>query len=285
MFPHGAGALLSVLCCIATRSAAGVSAPAAFGAARNVALHRRHHAARRRISMPGGQLQERNTCAMVMPQLLLEAGTVVRCASSLYFHALHQYPLATNIMQGALLAGLGDLLSQRVERNLETYSAGQWKPRSSQIAENVRRVINAAIAGIIFSGLAVPAWYNVLHVVVPGNSARAAVAKTALDCTFFSLTGNGAALVLRECLAGAGLSAAWRAMARNIVSVMVMDLKVWPIYDMMCFTLIPESIQPLSTAVVSLLWNAYMSWVVCANSLTLRKRPKGALPVMLAPAK
>lgn len=39
------------------------------------------------------------------------------------------------------------------------------------------------------------------------------------------------------------------------------DYKIWPIYDVLCFTMIPRHMQALSTGTLGICWAAYLSFV------------------------
>ena len=38
-----------------------------------------------------------------------------------------------------------------------------------------------------------------------------------------------------------------------------MDWKVWPLYNLLCFSMIPLSLRPLSSGFASTAWNAFIS--------------------------
>jgi len=39
----------------------------------------------------------------------------------------------------------------------------------------------------------------------------------------------------------------------------LMDWKVWPLYNLLCFSMIPLSLRPLSSGFASTAWNAFIS--------------------------
>lgn len=51
----------------------------------------------------------------------------------------------------------------------------------------------------------------------------------------------------------------------------MMDWKSWPIYNVLCFTVIPLRLRPMTSGVASMIWNAYVSHQVC---LALEGVPK-----------
>jgi len=52
------------------------------------------------------------------------------------------------------------------------------------------------------------------------------------------------------------------AVNKDLVShVIVDDLRVWPVYDVICFAAIPPAARPISTAIVLCGWSTYISIV------------------------
>lgn len=41
--------------------------------------------------------------------------------------------------------------------------------------------------------------------------------------------------------------------------VLLNDLRVWPAYDLLCFSVVPPAHRPTATALVSVCWHTYMS--------------------------
>lgn len=46
---------------------------------------------------------------------------------------------------------------------------------------------------------------------------------------------------------------------RDFGEVLRDDLKIWPMYDILCYSVIPPPIRPVTTAIMSSLWSMYMS--------------------------
>lgn len=46
---------------------------------------------------------------------------------------------------------------------------------------------------------------------------------------------------------------------RDFYEVVKDDLKIWPLYDILCYAVIPPYIRPITTAVMASLWSIYMS--------------------------
>ena len=161
-----------------------------------------------------------------------------------------------DVLQGSLLFGAGDLVAQRLDGGRSLDSA---------------RLAKATGVGTVYGGLLLPASYNLAEHCFPGRSVRAILLKASLSYTCLSLGGNyfsiGARRLLsmppddaglplpervRRCLAGVNADSA---------GVLLDDVKVWPIYDVLCFSLIPAALRPKATAIVSVCWHTYISHV------------------------
>jgi Mpv17 / PMP22 family len=71
-------------------------------------------------------------------------------------------------------------------------------------------------------------------------------------------------MMLRNMLAGATPIEAWKLTRSKIAEVIKLDLKVFPVYDLIVFSLVPKHVQALCTAFVCCLWNGYISSVTVA---------------------
>lgn len=80
-------------------------------------------------------------------------------------------------------------------------------------------------------------------------------------------------MLLRRVLEGAKFNDAMQEVKRDLPSVVANDYKIWPLYDVLCFTVIPRHIQAVSTGVLGVAWCTYISWVIHAS-----KQEKTELP-------
>ena len=53
-------------------------------------------------------------------------------------------------------------------------------------------------------------------------------------------------------------------MKRDLWGVMKTDYKIWPLYDILCFTCIPRHAQGMSTGALGIVWATYLSLVTHA---------------------
>ena len=153
-----------------------------------------------------------------------------------------------NVAIGATGFGLGDELAQRLE-------GGDRR--------DARRLFNAVALGGTWAGTCTPQVYALSEWLLPGRSVVRVLTKVGLSCGFLSTGGNWINMFARRVAAGTGsLGEAASATSDDLFwSVVWADLKVWPLYDLVCFSVVPPAVRPATTACFSAAWNTYMSLV------------------------
>jgi len=160
-------------------------------------------------------------------------------------------------VKGAVLFGMGDAVAQGLEVE-----------KISDV--DMDRAAKAAIIGSFYGGLMLPFVYQFAEQCCPGRSARNIVLKTLISCGLLSTGGNYYSLVIRRLLGPPHFDEesirdrvlrCLDSVNALIHTVVLDDLKVWPLYDMFCFAVIPPALRPTATAVVSVCWHTYVSMV------------------------
>jgi hypothetical protein len=170
--------------------------------------------------------------------------------------------------RGALLFGAGDGVAQSLEHHI----AGRSLVREASEGRLVHggRLVRATAIGTFYGGVVLPAVYQLAESVLPGRSIRNVLLKTCISCGLLSTGGNYYSLALRRILDPAveGPLRCVRRLERCLdsvhdifVDVLLEDLKIWPLYDVLCFAVVPPSLRPTATAVVSVCWHTYVSIV------------------------
>ena len=183
---------------------------------------------------------------------------------------------AREVWKGALLFGAGDVVAQGIERRVEASSGRKFDTEALMAtrAFDTDRLVHATAIGTIYGGLMLPFVYQVAEGLLPGRSPSKVILKTMMSCGMLSTGGNYFSLVARRWLgeaptigdlaSGAHWAKCVGSVNRDIFGVVKDDLKVWPLYDMFCFSVIPPSLRPTATAVVSVCWHSYVSFVANA---------------------
>lgn len=68
-------------------------------------------------------------------------------------------------------------------------------------------------------------------------------------------------MLMRRTMDGEPFDTAAAAIKRDLWGVMKTDYKIWPIYDVLCFTMIPRHVQAMTTGTLGICWAAYLSFV------------------------
>ncbi len=171
---------------------------------------------------------------------------------------LMDQPLRANMISGIVMVAMGDAISQAIEVDEKT-----GKKRCTSVRElSPRRLANAGFAGALFNGILLPQWYLLLHKVSPGQeTAKTIAAKILSNCVAWGCVGNAAIMATRRLLDGDSWAKTERAIRRDLWDVMKNDYKIWPLYDVLCFTCIPRHMQGMSTGTLGILWATYLSFV------------------------
>lgn len=184
--------------------------------------------------------------------------TLLKTLGRAYSNWMMEQPIRANLISGVLMVALGDGISQAIEVDSKTglKKCTSWRELSP------RRLANAGFAGAVFNGVLLPQWYLLMHKVSPGaETAKTIAAKILGNCVAWGCVGNAAIMAMRRMLDGESWEQTERAVRRDLWGVMKNDYKIWPLYDVLCFTCIPRHMHGLSTGTLGIVWAAYLSYV------------------------
>jgi len=178
-----------------------------------------------------------------------------------YGKQLKEKPLRTQSATAGVISLFGDVLSQIVEA----------KALGVPFALNLARLSGFTIAGTIFSGPFVHLWYEFLWKIGRWQERRYGLGKFLVALTQNAVDQTlGVALFFpayfyiyeyAEALVGfrvPSFAAATAKMKSEIGSVLVAQYRVWPLTNLINFSLIPEHLRVLTSNFVAVLWNAYL---------------------------
>lgn len=158
-------------------------------------------------------------------------------------------------VKGAVIFGAGDAVAQRIERRGDTAVDGD-------------RLAVAVSLGSVHGGLVLPFVYQFAEALFPGVTMRNVLLKVAVSCGMLSTGGNYYNLLARRLLAPSEAPSVSEHVRQCVTSVhcdfrdvLLKDLRVWPLYDLACFAVIPPSLRPMATSIVSTCWYTYVSFV------------------------
>ena len=152
----------------------------------------------------------------------------------------------------------GDLLAQQIEHGTEsvaTFSAD--------------RTASASALGLIWGGGISPMCYRLNERLFPGRGPREVVKKIVINTALLGCVGNWCVIFGKRMLTAADdCTASWSERVRDTaqsvnldwLTVMSHDIKVWPLTDVIIFTLIPIHLRVAFVSTVNVLWQSYLSY-------------------------
>mmetsp|Transcript_33970 Transcript_33970/g.105151 ORF Transcript_33970/g.105151 Transcript_33970/m.105151 type:complete len:204 (+) Transcript_33970:170-781(+) len=166
---------------------------------------------------------------------------------------LHPGRPASNVLTAGAIYAVADLAAQRVAD-----PPGFDRPRFA----------GALCLGCVWMGLCIPPVYAAAEALAPGRSPGKVVKKMLFSCALLSTFGNWVTMFARrylQVLRGVDESSSFRdcvaSCNRDIWPVLRVDLKIWPLYDVLCFAVIAPDWRPVATTLMSCAWQAFMSAV------------------------
>lgn len=172
--------------------------------------------------------------------------------------------LRMNILAGTIIFMVGDWGAQ-----LLTHYKTKRQGISMFRLDNNRFVISS-ILGVIWAGIANPAVYDMVERVLPGKgSVGRVLLKMSISISILSTAGNYVTMLFRRYV-----KQLWEDKPRkpfrflkdcvgscnhDFMEVLVDDLKIWPLYDIVCYSAIPPRVRPITNALMASAWSMYMS--------------------------
>ncbi|XP_011871962.1 PREDICTED: protein Mpv17 isoform X2 [Vollenhovia emeryi] len=142
--------------------------------------------------------------------------------------------------------GLGDQIAQNFIDN-------------SKSIDFVRTMQFAGI-GLCISGPATTTWYRVLDRYIGSKGHSVAIKKVACDQTFFAPSFLAVLLVTIGICQGKDIEGLKIKMANEYTEILTNNYKLWPMVQLVNFSLVPLHYQTLVVQSVALLWNSYVSY-------------------------
>ena len=186
--------------------------------------------------------------------------------------ALKQLPhkeLVYNLQTGTIIFMIGDWAAQILTH---------WKLKSpwSKFELDKKRFILSTVLGFIWGGYINPSIYATVEHLIPGKSVKLVLTKMVVTCSILSTWGNYTTMMFRKFFkqlwegiskkeekAKMLITNSWtnsiRSCNQDFKEVLSDDLKIWPLYDLICYSLIPPPVRPVTNALMASAWAMYMS--------------------------
>lgn len=150
----------------------------------------------------------------------------------------------TTTFQGGLLFGTADTMAQTL----------QHEPL------NPGRISSFAAFGAFYVGTVGTAWYRWIDRVAPKrNPATGLATKVVATWLVLGAAGNYVNMMYQRMCETRDFQAATEYTRAHVKDVILNDLKIWPAFDTILFTVVPPPLRPTTLILMSLAWNTYTS--------------------------
>lgn len=175
-----------------------------------------------------------------------------------YKNLLKAHPLVTKSATAAVLAGVSDAITQRVE----PLNEGELRKH------DFVRTAHIVMTGFVWSGPSAHYWYQSLERIVQrlnfaiqGNPVKALFTRSILDAILFSPSTVAGYLTVRTILEGKG----WKGVVDKLrvawAKIVLSAWKFWPAVNVFSFWFLPVEYRVLYANIMSLLWTGYLSFM------------------------
>ena len=205
---------------------------------------------------------------MIKQQSTVLKTSIVVALLTVALKQLPQKALIQDLKTGTIIFMIGDWAAQILTH---------WKAQSlwSKFELDKKRFILSTVLGCIWGGYINPSIYATVEHFIPGRSIKLVFTKMLVTCSIISTWGNYTTMMFRiffkrlwdgiECkgISTSIMKKSWtdsvKSCNQDFKEVVKDDLKIFPLYDLTCFSIIPYHIRPLSNALMASGWAMYMS--------------------------
>ncbi|EZA47821.1 hypothetical protein DMN91_011608 [Ooceraea biroi] len=171
----------------------------------------------------------------------------MRNLKTVYQRALIKYPVRTQAVQAGILMGLGDQIAQNFIEN------------ESKTIDFVRTMQFTGI-GFFITGPATRIWYGILDKHIGSKGSSIVIKKVLCDQLFFAPTFVAVLLTTIGICQGKDMERLKLKLKNEYGDILKNNYKLWPMVQLINFSLVPLNYQTLVVQSVALLWNSYVSY-------------------------
>ncbi|GAB1867769.1 Protein Mpv17 [Camponotus japonicus] len=164
----------------------------------------------------------------------------------LYQKALKMYPISTQAVQSGILMGLSDQIAQNFIDKSKTI--------------DLVRTMQFTGIGFFISGPATRTWYGILDKYIGSKGYSVAIKKIVCDQLLFAPAFTAVLLVTIGICQGKSTEKLKIKIQDEYSDILMNNYKLWPIVQLVNFSLVPLHYQVLVVQVVAVFWNSYISY-------------------------
>ncbi|KAG3110168.1 hypothetical protein PI124_g11317 [Phytophthora idaei] len=187
----------------------------------------------------------------------------MRRIGQLYHYWLHEAPLLTKALTAATLSGIGDRIAQRIEANNAPATNGDQETsrvdNDGLVSQSTARTLRMMVWGGLFTAPIMHTWFHLIERAISGTSKVAVAKKVAADMVIVAPAMALGFFTVTKSMEGERLSDAFEIAKAKLQPTLTMSYKVWPVGNLMVFTLIPLQYRTPFVNCVSLGWSTFLS--------------------------
>lgn len=168
-----------------------------------------------------------------------------------YSNRLESHPLTTKAISSVMIFALGDFLCQNIERHIQTDT------RKNKI--DYKRLIKQSSYGFFAGPYLHLQFCLVIPWLFPATSKFYIIKSVIYALTISDSIYNCGFYFYCDALNGNFFKI--QTFVDKFIPTQILNLKVWPIFQYINFSLIPIKYRVLYDNTLAIFWNAYLSWV------------------------
>ncbi|KAK9233910.1 hypothetical protein V1525DRAFT_391982 [Lipomyces kononenkoae] len=174
-----------------------------------------------------------------------------------YNARLASKPFLTQCLTTAFLFGTGDIIAQTLSP--DAILEGKY--------DYIRTGRMCVHGGVVFAPLAMQ-WYRIVsaRIVIPGRQSAEALARMVVDQTVWAPVGITSFYLSMGVLQLHSLEQIRQELRTKWRQTMFQNYLVWPAVQFLNFRMVPLGYRLIVVNIVSIFWNAYLSWISAARS-------------------
>jgi protein Mpv17 len=187
----------------------------------------------------------------------------MRRLGQLYHYWLHEAPLLTKVLTAATLSGAGDRLAQRIEAGNPSAAGSEQDARRNDndglVSTSTARTLRMMVWGGLFTAPIMHTWFHLIERAIPGTGKVVVAKKVLADMVIMAPAMALGFFTVTKSMEGERLSDAFDVAKAKLRPTMEMNYKVWPLANLMVFTLVPFQYRTPFVNCVSLGWSTFLS--------------------------
>ncbi|KAL3668401.1 hypothetical protein V7S43_006489 [Phytophthora oleae] len=182
----------------------------------------------------------------------------MRRIGQFYHYWLHEAPLMTKALTAATLSGLGDRIAQRIEAKTAPATDDQ-EPNDGLVSPSTARTLRMMVWGGLFTAPIMHTWFHVIERAIPGTGKAVVAKKVIADMVIMAPAMALGFFTVTKSMEGERLSDAFDIAKAKLQPTLTMNYKVWPLANVLVFTLVPFQYRTPFVNCVSLGWSTFLS--------------------------